>query len=375
VFQERMLSPRTLYFGRGDIHFECREELICESKPSEESGHPHSYYLSLKRTYLKLIKLDTYPFEEACQRFQRLWREILESYSQTSLRHEEDRLSAIAGIVSIPQKLLGLRSSYGLWEAFFIDELCWYVADGRRSSERRRSQFDHLPTWSWLSLVDSEVVNMEDIPYRSEPLDRLYNAKVTELPESTPYVQLPKLSAYRSTLKLKARVIRCRATKIENSIGRGLWALVPFTLPPREVYGDEELDEPSAPSKSTLQKLYDSMSERRICSFDADLPDTLNEGQTLHCLLIKRDRMTDRFGTVHVWDFCLVLHMEEGERGVFTRVGAYCEGNSKLDIKEREGKMSYDDADEEDDELMEMLVTRRLMFPGEQGEETEVVVR
>jgi hypothetical protein len=38
-FQERMLSPRTLYFGRDDIHFECRLGLVCQTNTSFEKPH------------------------------------------------------------------------------------------------------------------------------------------------------------------------------------------------------------------------------------------------------------------------------------------------------------------------------------------------
>ena len=371
-----MLSPRTLYLGRGDIHFECREGLICESIPSEEGMPSHSYYPALKPMYLRMAGLGAHDFETSYKKFQELWREILEYYSQTVLSHEEDRLLAIAGIVSVPQWRLRLQSSFGLWMPSFLDELCWCIDERTPSSERRVSSFDFVPTWSWMRLVGSKVVNMEEFPYRSEPLDRLYSATVIEYPETTPFVQLPKLSTFRTTLVLEARCVRCRVVKVEDSIGQSKLVLVPCTPPPIEVYGDEEPCDSSAPSNSTLKRLYGNEQGQRMCSFDADRPSTLAEGQTLHCLLVKRYRMTDRFGAVHVWDFCLVLQLErDGDYRVFTRVGVYCEGNSKLDVKERAGKISFDDNDKDDEELMRILVSRRLMFPSEEGEEMEVVIR
>jgi hypothetical protein len=366
-----MLSSRTLYFGRGDIHFECREGLICEARPTKKGWPSHSKYPQLKQIYLELIKLDVASDKESLYKFQCLWRLILGSYSCTSLSHEEDRLISIAGVVSAPQNSLRLQSSFGFWLAFFLGELCWYVDKETSPREPGVSRFDHLPTWSWMRLVDSKIANMEEIPKRSEPLDTLYTAKVTEYPDTTPFVQVPKLATYRSTLRMKGRCVRCHPKIMENTAKERIWTLVPVLVSSKELRGDEAPAELWPPCDLFIARLY---STGGACSFHPDFPSTLVEGEDLYCLLVKRERWTDGF-TVHIWDFGLVLKLEEdGVCSVFTRVGTYLEGNSKMYIQERKHQMSHDHNDAADDELMEMLISRRLIFPGE-GEEMEVTIR
>jgi hypothetical protein len=382
VFQERMLSPRTIYFGQCDIHFECRKALTCESKPSEEDpedGGAHSWWLWLKRVYLKLLELGDHPTDRSLQKFQKRWGEILETYSETSLSHEEDRLSAISGIISITQEPLGLRTTFGLFTAFFLDELCWYISYsmGRTVfTEPRVSQFEHMPTWSWLHLTGSAVCNLNNFPYRSKSLDRLYAARETTSPDCTPFIQLPELSRYRNLLGLMAWCVRCRPVRVVDSIRANTWVLVPFDTPPKEVYGDDAECHTWPPFESTLRELFDPISQGRSCHFMADQPSTITEGQDLYCLLLKRDRMRDRFGAVHMWDFGLVLQKNtEDGHDVFTRVGAYCEGNSRLDIKERESRTDVPEDQKDDEELMDLMTQRRWMFPGAEGEEMEVLIR
>src|SRR5690348_1780561 len=38
VLQERLLSPRTVYYGQYGLHWECRRGTICENNPSFETA-------------------------------------------------------------------------------------------------------------------------------------------------------------------------------------------------------------------------------------------------------------------------------------------------------------------------------------------------
>ncbi|KAF1949571.1 HET-domain-containing protein, partial [Byssothecium circinans] len=154
-FQERMLSPRTLFFDRDLIHFECREGLLCESCP-EYKDH-ESNYQSATRLHRELTSMSPRRREKSIQSFRRLWRIILPQYSATKLSHQDDRLSAIAGIVSSPQELLNLEAAFGLWTAFFVDELCWCAHRWLSEDDLRQNWTPpkHIPTWSWMRLSNA----------------------------------------------------------------------------------------------------------------------------------------------------------------------------------------------------------------------------
>jgi hypothetical protein len=373
VFQERMLSPRTLYFGRDDIHWECREGgLICQSKPKAQKEAPWGAHddLALKSIYLRLMKLNPEDFSDSLERFQRLWRTILQFYCNTRLSHEEDRLSAIAGIVSAPQKNLGLQASFGLWLAFLLDELCWFV-NTRRDEEVTLSRFDNVPTWSWLHVSNFRLRYMKHIPYRSTWKKTLYTAKVTTDPIPTPFVQIPKLLEYSNDLKLKGRCVRCCTDKIENNT----WTLfpVPEELNKNSSSKDEEQESLNDLTNETITDLYTHRSRGgQRCYFYPDTPGTMIAARFLHCLLLKRETRNDRFGLMHVWDFCLVLEQSKKGRS-FKRVGVYCECISALDFKDLGAQILQLLKRNYDPDMLERLENGLLMFP-RSGPDMEVTI-
>lgn len=164
VFQERVLSPRTVYFGSHHLHWECRESLLCENYPEFEHGSliDHSQDQSpLKSIYHELISMSGGQREKAMSRFQGLWRRVLPPYRSTNLSHEDDCLSAIAGIVTFAQDLLGMHAAFGLWKDFLLDELCWFA---RYSAEENvmHTQFDYVPTWSWMQISRLDAISIEN---------------------------------------------------------------------------------------------------------------------------------------------------------------------------------------------------------------------
>jgi hypothetical protein len=216
VFQERVLSPRTVYFGSHDLHWECRESLLCENYPELENGSliGHSQDQSpLKSIYHELISMSLGQREKSILRFQRLWRRVLPPYRSTNLSHEDDCLSAITGIVTFAQDLLGMHAAFGLWKDFLLDELCWFA---RYSAEEKvtHTQFDYEPTWSWMRIRRLEAISnrqRKDAPSQIEPLEVLYTAKLTTPPVSTIFIQVRKLSKFDNRLRTSGPIVSCQA--------------------------------------------------------------------------------------------------------------------------------------------------------------------
>ncbi|KAH8587021.1 heterokaryon incompatibility protein-domain-containing protein [Bisporella sp. PMI_857] len=112
VFQERVLSPRILHFGRKHIFWEC----------DTRTANPH-----------------------------RLWKRLAIQYSTMKFTKPEDRLAAIAGIAQeMVVKFPGLSSSYfaGMWIDLFFLQLLWY----RKEDSILDCPSDVRPTWSWTSI-------------------------------------------------------------------------------------------------------------------------------------------------------------------------------------------------------------------------------
>ncbi|RYP55213.1 hypothetical protein DL768_000207 [Monosporascus sp. mg162] len=375
VFQERILSPRTLYFGRDDIHFECREGLVCQANPSFEKSHTLNDS-RLKDLYLKLVEVCD---ETSEVEFLDVWHQILSLYSQTVLSYQADRLSAIAGVVSVPQNSLRIEASFGLWLEYFLDELCWYVNYSVRPQACTVSEFDFLPTWSWMHLVDFQFANLAEL---YKPYDTLYTAEVVEYPEPTPFIQVPKLAAHLRTVRFKGPIVRCRAV-MRKDRGEPVWALLPLSNTVEGEFSEirsmgtsDALN--STPLDDAVEQTFLADSAEEECSetesigpweapdpnhipfnvgqkqtFFPDEPSALSVGKIMYCMLLKRETQDGEFRELHVWDCCLVLTpMQDGNHDIYTRTGVYCEDSGALD---RQWDRS--------DEGIAQLASRMRMFP------------
>lgn len=173
VFQERILSSRTLHFTRNFLHLECRTELECEGRHQiYECYHagtvPKADYQSLFAA-LPLTGIENVIPEF----FLSVWHSMIRRYSTTNLCRMEDLLLAIAGLAVRIQRQTSLTWSFGLWREYLIREILWYVRGGTGVQTRERA-----PSWSWAS------VEVQDAQIVYEPMTPTsIFASVTRLPD------------------------------------------------------------------------------------------------------------------------------------------------------------------------------------------------
>ncbi|KAK8217999.1 heterokaryon incompatibility protein-domain-containing protein [Phyllosticta capitalensis] len=132
IFQERLLSRRTVHFTRSEMVWECRSHTFCECEDSSDT-------------------------EEVSQ----LWWNCVQNYTQLMITKSTDWPHAIAGLAS--RVLPYLRSNYaaGLWEKTLPFDLLWSrqwpgpIEDYEISDREwpfHSSSFPRTPpTWSWLN--------------------------------------------------------------------------------------------------------------------------------------------------------------------------------------------------------------------------------
>ncbi|KAJ4987610.1 heterokaryon incompatibility protein [Stagonosporopsis vannaccii] len=179
VFQEQILSPRTVHFTREEILWECRERLFCHgcvnsrgSQPTYDTAANMLWLLreevlcgkrrSLDQPYSDILwSHGKQAITQLLQQlsgmsknhvFQTVWRTILERYSATNLTKIDDRLSALAGIAQVIENNLHYTASYGLWLEFFLNQLLWSQS---RPPEKLASIYEQLPSWSWISTPET----------------------------------------------------------------------------------------------------------------------------------------------------------------------------------------------------------------------------
>ncbi|KAJ4186394.1 hypothetical protein NW755_007689 [Fusarium falciforme] len=92
VMQERLLSPRTLYFTSQELVWECRSRNVCQCSPilggfrAQVYGFPDNSKLQPTEAHLDTSALIS------------KWYEVVEIYTQLKLSHPGDKLMAIDGI-------------------------------------------------------------------------------------------------------------------------------------------------------------------------------------------------------------------------------------------------------------------------------------
>ncbi|KAF4959084.1 hypothetical protein FGADI_1962 [Fusarium gaditjirri] len=143
VFQERLLSPRTLHFSQNEMAWECRS--VCECECSATS-------LRTLRT-TSVMKHFLHPQDPDVSLAEANWRsEIVPAYTELDLTFATDRLPAIQGLANAARGLRG-DDEYisGLWRKTLKADLLWHrnAGDGNNKIVKGGS----APTWSWGSVT------------------------------------------------------------------------------------------------------------------------------------------------------------------------------------------------------------------------------
>ncbi|TGO42849.1 hypothetical protein BHYA_0005g01150 [Botrytis hyacinthi] len=172
VYQERILSPRTVSFYATQLIWQCRMERWCECTRISELPQRNSTRMitgdgAMIRSLL--YKNNKQQLNEILNN----WYSDIENYAVLQLTKEEDRLPALSGIASrtfkaLNQLLKSISSQgsedlqdpqyiAGLWKIHKGDGslsprgFLWHFFRGSRSLKRPKKFV--APTWSWASVV------------------------------------------------------------------------------------------------------------------------------------------------------------------------------------------------------------------------------
>jgi hypothetical protein len=126
AFQERILAPRTLYFGKGETGWECHGSMTCECSATSTRFRRREMHL-LKRKF-----------------FEAPWELIVQKYTQLDLTMATDQLVALSGLAAAHYLAPTKTYIYGLWREDLRRSILWQaLKPGKRLSI--------APTWSWAS--------------------------------------------------------------------------------------------------------------------------------------------------------------------------------------------------------------------------------
>ena len=163
TFQEAILSPRILYFSATEIAWECLTDCPSLDSISIIRRTIQSLALSYQNSLCNLslsehtINTTIPPLlsptpPPASHDYRKIWHEIVREYSKRELTYPEDKLPALAGIVSIIAQASSKSYVAGLWKEDLIhhpSELLW--CRGFASIPLPKLAY-RAPSWSWASI-------------------------------------------------------------------------------------------------------------------------------------------------------------------------------------------------------------------------------
>lgn len=117
--QERLISPRNIYFGAETLYWECCEDSLSESFPvTMPSGgtRPSSLKVIFEGVLKPITAKQPEPGRVTQDYFQFLeaWHTVLIHYTGTDLTHTTDRLLDLAGIAKAIQHRTNLNYLAGI---------------------------------------------------------------------------------------------------------------------------------------------------------------------------------------------------------------------------------------------------------------------
>lgn len=151
ILQEQMLSRRILYFGKGEIFWDCNTVSASESSPistyllQDENPDETWALRTIRRTLSGVADVSILE-----QKLADVWIQLVKNYSSRHLTHQRDRLVALQGILRPLSRLLHQDPVAGMWRTQLWRQLLWWIPN-QPSVDASSSQRPFLaPTWSWL---------------------------------------------------------------------------------------------------------------------------------------------------------------------------------------------------------------------------------
>lgn len=160
AWQESVLSPRTLYFTKSELIWECHDGVIPEhffppGQTTDEFGSARTLAMATSNRS-DIISGQNSDKSLTPKSVWASWDKLVNSYTARLLTFETDRLPALSGIVWKYTKTTQSPYLAGLWEHSLPASLCWasYDLNWQGSHNSLDYQFSQYvaPSWSWASI-------------------------------------------------------------------------------------------------------------------------------------------------------------------------------------------------------------------------------
>jgi hypothetical protein len=139
VFQEMMLSRRSVHFAEGQLYWSCASCTASEDG-LWDSPTGISDIFSSQKNMMQSLMHDHGQLKEA-------WKQIVTVYSKGALTFTKDKFPALAGIIKKVQEVTGDTPIAGLWKSSLLETLGWRVW-----MCHVKERIPMVPSWSWASI-------------------------------------------------------------------------------------------------------------------------------------------------------------------------------------------------------------------------------
>ncbi|KAH7398502.1 heterokaryon incompatibility protein-domain-containing protein [Pyrenochaeta sp. MPI-SDFR-AT-0127] len=153
ILQEQLLSPRMLYYGNGEIYWDCVTVSASESSPIAasllyDSDPDETWALKLIRRTLA----GSTNTRALRRKIADIWTQIIKNYSSRKLTRQSDKLIALEGILKPLAVILEDEPVAGMWRDQLWKQLVWWMPGPEVSIATSSDETFVAPSWSWLSV-------------------------------------------------------------------------------------------------------------------------------------------------------------------------------------------------------------------------------
>ena len=138
VLQERLMSPRVLFFGAKQLYYECQIGAWYESRWEKHNLSPR-----INQVFSYIDKKTFYGNEKRDDN----WKTVVEDYSHCFLSCLTDKLPALAGIAKRFARMRNDVYLAGLWQSNLVYWLLWEASS---PTTHRIFVPRGVPSWSWV---------------------------------------------------------------------------------------------------------------------------------------------------------------------------------------------------------------------------------
>lgn len=330
ILQERLLSPRIVYFGFNEVAWECMAGSACECEPMLASYIASEYSPREPFNPKSAYSLSTSSQQGAQPGVQspELWHHIVNAYTGLDFTARKDKFPALAGLGSdIARTRPGDEYLAGLWRSTFMTDLLW--------RKRKRGDWEvtafgkHYDLNNCFGSRDVGRAEFNNKIAKLEKKDReirLQNAE--KLAPSWSWASINTQVEYEKELNstdmelVDAEVAEIIATDCIHRFGMGMLR-DPKTASVKLRGKIAEVEVRTVKALPGEIMLY--RDDHAMAFSEADYPGDVDRSGTLFCFLIAAGRVKAKLALGRIYGLVLAQKQDDFGGTVFQRVGMFRE--------------------------------------------------